>query len=175
MTSQDVPGQECVSGWNGVGLNEQGRSNARAAGAWLKRHGVTELVSSDVRRTRETASIIGRVTGLPVVESDKLRSWHMGALQGLKMQLAKPFLDFFKQHPTVKIPDGEPRDEFDSRVARVRQSILARAKQFPNARTAYVTHSQVMKEAFGLEPKPGGILEVEVDGDKVKVRQVRIS
>lgn len=175
MTSQDVPGQECVSGWNGVGLNETGRGNARAAGSWLKRHGVTELVASDIRRTHETAAIVSRITGIPVAESDKLRSWNMGTLEGVKMSTAKPFLDFFKAHPTVKIPNGEPRDQFDSRVARVKAAIIARAKQFPNARTAYFTHSQVMAEAFGIEPKPGGILEVEVQGDKVKVRQVRVS
>lgn len=45
-------------------LNETGLEQARAAGAGLHGHGATRLLSSSMRRARETAEIVGVAAGL---------------------------------------------------------------------------------------------------------------
>ena len=57
----------CGSGGADPGLNEHGEEQAARAAAWLKRHGeIDAVVSSPLRRTRETAAFVGRELGLDV-------------------------------------------------------------------------------------------------------------
>jgi broad specificity phosphatase PhoE len=51
-------------------LTERGVEQARAAGAALREHGVTRLLSSPLRRARETAQAVGDALGLDPEEID---------------------------------------------------------------------------------------------------------
>lgn len=51
-------------------LTEKGVEQAHAAGAALRKHGVTRLLSSPLRRARETAQAVGDALGLEPVEID---------------------------------------------------------------------------------------------------------
>jgi glucosyl-3-phosphoglycerate phosphatase len=51
-------------------LTEQGVAQAHAAGAGLREHGVTRLLSSPLRRARETANAVGEALGLESEEID---------------------------------------------------------------------------------------------------------
>jgi broad specificity phosphatase PhoE len=51
-------------------LTEHGREQARAAGAGLREFGVTRLLSSPLRRARETAQSVGGALGLDPEEID---------------------------------------------------------------------------------------------------------
>jgi broad specificity phosphatase PhoE len=51
-------------------LTEKGREQAQAAGAGLRELGVTRLLSSPLRRARETAQAVGEALGLEAEEID---------------------------------------------------------------------------------------------------------
>jgi broad specificity phosphatase PhoE len=57
-------GAEGLADEHGDRLTERGRRQAEAAGAALRERGVTKLLSSQMRRARETAGLVGAAAGL---------------------------------------------------------------------------------------------------------------
>jgi broad specificity phosphatase PhoE len=66
-----------------IPLNEQGRAQARAAGARLARYGATAIYTSDILRAAETAEIIGGALGLAPRPMSDLREIDVGQWEGL--------------------------------------------------------------------------------------------
>lgn len=66
-------------------LNEEGRAQARATGEWLAPLAETfhAMVTSPVRRTRETAEVIAEVLGHDVVAEEALAEMEFGSWDGL--------------------------------------------------------------------------------------------
>ena len=77
------------------GLNDDGRAQARATADWLAplAEDVDVLVSSPVRRTRETAEIIAERLGMTVAEEPGLAEMEFGAWEG------KTFAEVREEHP----------------------------------------------------------------------------
>lgn len=190
LTDDDMPGREKVTGWLDVPLNAQGRLNAARAGRFLKRKGITHIVASELKRAEQTAQIVGRVTGLAVVESDKLVSWDMGCMAGMDVQAAKPFLTFFQKKPSQRPPEGEAFQKFYDRFKAAFYAMVSYVKRFPNSRPLMVTHSQAMDVArwfirgiepggaleFGGDVPPGGVMEVNVGPEgRITLRQLRLN
>lgn len=71
-------GAEPLPEQEGDRLTELGLRQARAAGAGLAGHGVTRLLSSPMRRARETAEAIGEALGLEPVELPYAHELHGG-------------------------------------------------------------------------------------------------
>jgi probable phosphoglycerate mutase len=73
--------------WQGqtdVPLNERGRAQAEALGAWLRGQRVEAIASSDLSRARETGEIAGRAIGLTVSYVDAgFRERAYGIFEGL--------------------------------------------------------------------------------------------
>jgi broad specificity phosphatase PhoE len=186
-TDEDLDSNDRVSGWNDTPLNAQGRINAARAARKLKDLRVTSITSSDTRRALQTAKIASEHLGIPVVESDKLRSWNMGSLQGMLHEAANPFLAFFEKNPDVKVPNGEKFQTFYNRFKGAFDSLVAYSRKFPEASPAVFTHSQdldlIQWFIKGVEPgrelefgdgvKPGGILEVRTENNKIVCRKLR--
>jgi broad specificity phosphatase PhoE len=61
---------EPVAHSDGDRLTEMGAEQAHAAGAGLRDHGITRLLSSPLRRARETAQAVGEALGLEPEEID---------------------------------------------------------------------------------------------------------
>jgi broad specificity phosphatase PhoE len=189
-TDDDVPGREKVTGWLDVPLNKRGRQNASKAGRFLQRKGITHIVSSDATRAEQTADIVADVTGLKVVVSDKLCSWNMGAMAGMDVEAAKPFLTFFQKKPDCKPPEGEPFQQFYNRFKGAFYGMVSYVKRFPDSKPLMVTHSQAMdiipwflKDIepgqaleFGEGIPPGGVMEVRIAEDgKITFRELRVN
>lgn len=66
-------------------LSDEGRDQIRAAGEWLLPMGerVDAVVASPVRRTRESADILGEMLGLPVTEEPGFAEMEFGHWDGL--------------------------------------------------------------------------------------------
>lgn len=66
-------------------LNEEGRAQVRATGQWLRplAEGVDALASSPVRRTRESAEILGELLGHEVTEEPGIAEMEFGTWDGL--------------------------------------------------------------------------------------------
>jgi broad specificity phosphatase PhoE len=71
-------GAEPLPESDGDRLTERGLRQARAAGAGLAEFGVTRLLASPMRRTRETAEAVGEALGLAPVELPGAHELHGG-------------------------------------------------------------------------------------------------
>ena len=76
-------------------LNATGRAQARLTGLRLARVGAAALYSSDLQRASETARLVGRATGLQVIQDVGLREINFGVWQGLSSQ------EIRQRHPDV--------------------------------------------------------------------------
>ena len=116
------------SGSSDLPLSELGRAEAWAAARSLKVRGIDAIVSSPLRRCRETAAAAAEVLGLPVEVDDELRELDFGEWEGLTRDEAmgsNPLaLRRFFEATDVRAPGGESIAEVSTRVARARQRIL---------------------------------------------------
>lgn len=71
-------GAEALAEEAGDRLTARGRGQAQAAGAGLAGHGVTDLLSSPLRRARETAAAVGSALGLEPTVLDYVEELHAG-------------------------------------------------------------------------------------------------
>jgi len=72
-------------GGSNPGLNDEGRAQVRATGDWLTplAEGIDALITSPVRRTRESAEILGDLFDKPVREEAGVAEMEFGAWDGL--------------------------------------------------------------------------------------------
>jgi len=80
-------GAEALGEDEGDRLTERGAAQAEAAGIGLREAGVTRLLSSPMRRARETADAVGAALALPVETLDYTGEWQPG--EGLAQLLAR--------------------------------------------------------------------------------------
>jgi len=76
---------QLVGGWYDSSLTERGRKQARQVGIALRRvfpELPVPIVSSDLRRARQTAEIIGKMLGSPVILDPRLRELSYGIAEG---------------------------------------------------------------------------------------------
>lgn len=72
-----------AQGQQDVPLNEAGRAQAAHALPKLFAKGITTIISSPLRRAKETASILAESLGIPVVVIDSLKEASWGECEGL--------------------------------------------------------------------------------------------
>ncbi len=186
-TNFNDPAKERLRGWTDVPLSPQGRAEAESAARFLANRGITKIVCSDLSRTRETARLVSRETGVPFSESQRLRDWHYGFMEGLLKVAMQPFMDFFRKYPDLTPPGGEPYRRFWDRFEEAFDALCRFAEAHPTSRVVAVTHSRNIATAKALangkrdvldspnykrHPNPGGVMEFRVDGKTVTSRQV---
>jgi broad specificity phosphatase PhoE len=75
-----------IQGTLDLPLDEAGKAQARALGAWLAGEGLDSVLSSPLARAAETAAIVARAAGLPAPEpSPLLRELDAGIFTGLSL------------------------------------------------------------------------------------------
>jgi probable phosphoglycerate mutase len=115
--------EERFQGQTDVDLDDVGRAQASRAARLLARLHPDVLVSSDLRRARDTAAVLGGVTGLPVEADPRLRETYAGSWQGMtstEIDAAhgserQAWRSGLNVRPGV---DGELRHEVGDRVAK---------------------------------------------------------
>lgn len=108
---------QLIAGSTDVELNDSGRAQAQAAIELVRPLGVTHVVSSGLRRARDTAAVIAAALELPhaVVAGLAERNW--GALEGKPQGL---------RERGVTPPGAETADQFISRTRAALAEIDAR-------------------------------------------------
>ena len=118
------------SGRNDLPLSRTGRSEAEAAAVRTGQLGIDVVVSSPIRRTRETAETVAAELGVPVELDDDLAELDFGDLEGLTLDealAAHPLaVRRFMADVTVPAPGGESIADVSARVARARRRVLDR-------------------------------------------------
>ena len=118
-TAWNVEGR--IQGHLDVSLSPRGVEQAAALARRLAAEGVAALVSSPLRRARDTAEAISAATGRPVAFDDGLREQDLGRWQGLTFAEAgrrDPDLArrFAARDPDARPPEGETRGEMADRA-----------------------------------------------------------
>jgi broad specificity phosphatase PhoE len=111
-----------VQGFTDTPLNDTGRRQAHELADRVQGLGLHSLWSSDLRRARETAEIVGERLGLPVRLDSRLREANRGEWEGRR------FIDIERESPECyaawrrageqfRFPGGESLREQSDRVA----------------------------------------------------------
>jgi broad specificity phosphatase PhoE len=155
-----------------IPLNEAGREQARALISPLRRLGVNRLLSSDLSRAVETASIVAKKLQIPVVTNPALREAHLGEAQGLTIEeietqfgksLVEKWRSPYVSDADVSYPGGETGQEVLNRVTEALKKFM---KESGETRVGVATHGGVIRRVvrFLLEderyfiPIPNGII-----------------
>jgi len=166
-------------------LSDLGIAQVEATADWLAgRGGIDVLVTSPVRRTRESAAIVSARLGLPVSEIvDGVAEMDFGSWDGLT------FGELHEQHPDdlgawladhdVPAGGGESFTQVQARVLIARDHLL---EQYAGATIAVVTHVSPIKllvaDAVGaeldalyrMELTPASVTEIGYHADDKAVR-----
>lgn len=125
--------QQRFQGHGDSPLTERGRSDVRALGERLKHIPFDHLISSDLGRAVETATLIAEHTGHEILTAPRLRERHYGVMEGLTIaEIKKQYADALKKliagDPEEKIPDGEShRQLYDRNIDYIEQFLREHA------------------------------------------------
>lgn len=139
------------SGGADPGLTEVGVAQARAAISLVRAGAVDAVVTSPLRRTRETAAVVAEALGLDVRVEDGLRECAFGEWEGLTFAEVEEGwpdeLAAWLGSTAVAAPGGESFDDVTSRVRRTRDRLIAR---HPGRSLLLVTHVTPIKTLVRL-------------------------
>lgn len=159
--------QRRYSGRGNPPLTDLGRRQAEAAAAYLGgKGGIAAVVSSPLRRARETAELAAGALGLPVVVDDDLAETDFGAWEGLtfaEAAAADPEVHArWLRDTSVDPPGGESFDAVHSRVRRARGRIIA---EHPGSTVLVVSHVTPIKTLLrmALDAGPGMLYRLHLD------------
>ncbi|MGH8868962.1 MAG: bifunctional RNase H/acid phosphatase [Actinomycetes bacterium] len=155
--------------FSGVGsdpsLTERGRAQAQAAGRAMARHGVDVVLSSALRRARETADAVGAALGLDVEVDDGWRETDFGLWDGYtfaEIQARWPDeLGAWLGSTSVGPPEGESFDAVTRRVRTARDRALARYAGRTVLVATHVTPVKTMVR-LALAAPPGALYRMEL-------------
>jgi probable phosphoglycerate mutase len=131
-------------------LSETGRKQVAAIGHRMEELEFDTLISSDLGRTKETASIIVGCTGHSVEFDSRLRERNYGVLEGLTVpeiieQHSEVFDQFNKDDPDYILPQGEShRQHYQRNVAFFEESLTGKF----GTSVAVVAHGGVLDSIF---------------------------
>lgn len=135
--------QDKVGGWSDNRLTENGIAQATVTAEALAAQKFDAIISSDLRRARETAEIIAARTGHKVIYDAGFRETNNGDYKNLtRAEFAARGLKIYTSlGMDEKYPNGESPDEF---YARVRDAFIALIQKYDGKRIMLVTHGGVI-------------------------------
>jgi probable phosphoglycerate mutase len=122
----DLNSQGNHVGWSEIPLDEIGRQQAREAGAFISKLPFTikHVITSDLVRAQETASLICSILNIPDFYTDELlRDLKVGDLEG-KDEIENP-IDEYLEDLDKKFPNGESINEFNQRQYEFASQLLS--------------------------------------------------
>ena len=129
--------QKTVIGQLGGTLSRTGEEQARRLRDELADTTIDIIVSSDLKRCKDTTVIINMDRDIPVIYDPKLREMNFGNLQGLPHGSHASDIDYLA-NLDAKFPHGESNREMITRVIDVVNDIY---KKNPNNTVLIVSHS----------------------------------
>lgn len=129
-----------IQGHTDIPLNKQGIEQAESLAAQISRFRFDLVLSSDLIRAFQTAQILTRQSGMPVITDRRLREINMGQFEGQRWE------DIIRLHaPHAYAKNAEEKRGFDGEslrdVANRLKSIFAEYEQrLPGGKILIVTH-----------------------------------
>jgi broad specificity phosphatase PhoE/ribonuclease HI len=158
------------SGRGDVELSPEGLSQAERAAARLgARPGIDLVVSSPLRRARQTAEMIAKASGVELLFDDDLVETDFGVWEGLTFAEAMAAdaegMKAWLADPAVAPPGGESFESVAVRVARARDRFVA---DYPKQTLVVVSHvtplKTLLRMALGAPPVMLHRLQLDVTG-----------
>jgi glucosyl-3-phosphoglycerate phosphatase len=132
-----------VRGWADVPLNSRGINEALATAKLLENWPISQIIASDLIRTKQTAQIISKLNFAPIFFTQLLRSWNTGhEMVGMDLDEAVPIMRYYVAHPSETPKGGESFAEFLRRVKIIWDDIKTRAMVEPEKAVVVVTSSR---------------------------------
>jgi broad specificity phosphatase PhoE/ribonuclease HI len=158
--------QKRFSGTGEQPLTAYGRVQAAAAAARLAGSGATAVVSSPLRRARETAELVADALGVEVAVEPGLRETDFGDWEGYTFAEVRQKwpreLDAWLADPSVAPPYGE---SFDATTSRVRQARTRVLRSYDGQRVVLVSHVTPIKTLLrlALDAPPSALYRMHLD------------
>jgi broad specificity phosphatase PhoE len=163
-------------------LDKAGFRDAHVLREFLDQRPWHRIFCSPLTRAIQTATIICDDQGNHQPETtDGLEPWNIGFLTGLpKNEANKDKMNYFVEHPKEVPEGGESREDFEHRV----WPLMAEAIQLgwiQDTPCVVVAHSSLVHALNHLmegenhkdvATKPGGVVEVYLDGSEIKHRAI---
>ncbi|MCM4080593.1 histidine phosphatase family protein [Paractinoplanes hotanensis] len=139
-----------VQGQTDVSLNDLGRQQAVDAAELLVKLKPGAIVSSDLRRSADTAAALAALTGLSISYDKRLRERYFGAWQGYTMtEVAQLFPDQHARWQAGQEVGGDV-ESLDELGRRVSDALLDAAALAPPGGTVVVaTHGAAARQGVG--------------------------
>lgn len=132
--------QDRIRGWSDVPLDDNGRKTAKETAKQLIDSPITNLITSDLSRARETADIIGKQLKLKPTPTQGLRPWDLGNLTGKSTKEVIPQIMDYLEYPDEPVPKGESFNSFKQRAF---NGLLDALEQSNGGTLGAVTHHRV--------------------------------
>jgi broad specificity phosphatase PhoE len=161
LNSED-PGSSSdrIRGWSDVPLTKEGRAQAKKTAAALKDSGIQIIMSSDLKRARDTATEIAKaIPGAEVISTQRLRPWDLGILTGQESKTSLPKIAKYVREPDKALPKGECFNSFKQRAF---QGICDAVSGHPGKQVAIVSHHR-LERLIEAWTKAGQSAEHDVD------------
>ncbi|MDC3417919.1 histidine phosphatase family protein [Aquibacillus salsiterrae] len=126
---------EKLQGKTDIPLNETGRQQARECRDYFKDTEWDVLVTSPLRRAKETAEIINEGVHVPLVEMEQLKEWSFGKAEGTTKE------ERDRLYPDKRYPGAETKGQVLERVMEGMKQIV---DQYSNKKVLVVAHGAVI-------------------------------
>ncbi|MED1738317.1 histidine phosphatase family protein [Bacillus swezeyi] len=126
--------------WNALGklqgrtdipLNETGKRQAKETGEFLKDADWDVIITSPLKRARETAEFINQYLGLEIVEMEDFIERNYGDAEGM------PFAERMKLYPDKNYPNQESKEALAERLMTGIQKV---SDKYPDQKVLVVAH-----------------------------------
>ena len=157
----DWNAEERFQGHIDIPLNSRGKEQARNLIPLLNTHSVEAILSSDLSRAFETASLIADELKVPVFKDSRLRESHLGDAQGLTRreiearfgaEVVERWRSPHLSDADVSYPGGETGTAVYSRVS---EALIHFMESFHYSRFGVATHGGVIRRLMQNILPPG--------------------
>ncbi|RYY94072.1 MAG: histidine phosphatase family protein [Comamonadaceae bacterium] len=140
-----------IQGQLDIGLNDNGRWQARRVGEALAGEPITAIYSSDLSRAQATAQPIAEKAGVPVIPHTGLRERSFGRFEGKTFDEIHQTWPEHAQNWRKRIPDWTPPEGGESLLQllqRVRSTVEELAARHPGEQIVVVAHGGVLDALY---------------------------
>jgi broad specificity phosphatase PhoE len=113
----------------------------------LKDRHIDVIVSSDLLRARQTAEIISKEIGVPIIFEEKFRERNYGVLEGLHEPEWKVIAPTLRTDYNFRPENGE---NFDDLEHRIREAFFSHRERHANKVIALVAHRGTLRMIFKI-------------------------
>jgi probable phosphoglycerate mutase len=149
---------ERIRGWTDVPLDKEGQREAVSLATKYAKSDVAKVYTSDLQRAVYIAQAIAKAAHVPVIETDQLRPWNLGILNGKHVHKVIGLMNQCVENPKIHVPEGEPFESFVMRYLPFLDKLLkeaagSRAVDFMPRPIIAVTHSRNLQLAKAWDKK----------------------